>query len=139
MVFGEMIKSFEIASEINNLRVVERAIDEVSAELGINPENYGKILVCTMEAVNNAIIHGNKADRGKMVRIDITPEKEWLVISIEDQGSGFKPEEVPDPTIPENVEKLSGRGIFLMSRLADGIEFNDTGNCVTMKFKYMSA
>lgn len=139
MAFDEMIKSFEIASEITSLRVVEKAIDDVSAELGINPESYGKILVCTMEAVNNAIMHGNKADKGKMVRIEITPNKEGLIISIEDQGSGFKPDEVPDPTTAENVEKLSGRGIFLMSRLADGIEFNDRGNRVTMKFKYMSA
>ena len=134
-----MVKSFEIASEINNLRIVERAIDEVSSELGINPDYYGKILVCTMEAVNNAIIHGNKTDREKKVRIEIMPADEELVICIEDQGTGFKPEEVPDPTDALNIEKISGRGVFLMSRLADKIEFNDKGNKVTMKFKYLSA
>ena len=134
-----MLKTFEIASEIANLRIVERAIDEVSAELGINPENYGKIMVCTMEAVNNAIIHGNKTDKDKTVRIEIMPEKGELIICIEDQGPGFKPGEIPDPTSAENVEKLSGRGVFLMSRLADRIEFNDKGNKVTMRFKYFSA
>ena len=135
--FYEMIKSFKIASEITNLRIVERAIDEVSAELGINPENYGKILVCTMEAVNNAIIHGNKANREKIVQIDITPEKEGLIICIEDQGNGFKPADIPDPTSADNIEKISGRGVFLMSRLADRIEFNKRGNRVTMIFKYL--
>ena len=92
-----MLKTFEIASEIANLRIVERAIDEVSAELGINPENYGKIMVCTMEAVNNAIIHGNKTDKDKTVRIEIMPEKGELIICIEDQGPGFKPGHNPLP------------------------------------------
>ena len=134
----QMIKNFEIFSEISNLRVIEKAIDEVSAELGINPENYGKIMVCTMEAVNNAIIHGNKADRSKIVKVDIHPEHEALKIIIEDQGPGFRPEQVPDPTTEENIEKIIGRGIYLMSHLADGIEFNDKGNRVTMTFKYLA-
>jgi serine/threonine-protein kinase RsbW len=134
-----MLKSFEIASEINNLRVVERAIDEISAELGVNAENYGKILVCTMEAVNNAIIHGNKADKKKSVKIEILQGEEGLEICIEDQGPGFKPGDIPDPTSSENIENLSGRGVFLMSKLADKIEFNERGNRVTMTFKYVPA
>jgi serine/threonine-protein kinase RsbW len=114
---------------------VEKAIDEISAEIGIRQENYGKILVTTMEAVNNAIIHGNKSDESKLVEIEISYKNKILKISVLDEGLGFKPKEVPDPTKPENIENFHGRGVFLMSRLADEIEFNEQGNKVTMSFK----
>lgn len=130
-----MQKRLRIESEIQNMRLVEKTIDEISAELDISQDNYGKIMVSTMEAVNNAIIHGNKSDRNKYVIIEISGEKHFLKVSIEDEGPGFKPKEIPDPTKPENIENISGRGVFLMSRLADQIEFNEKGNKVTMSFK----
>jgi serine/threonine-protein kinase RsbW len=61
--------------------------------------------------------------------------KSRLKETFSDEGKGFKPKEIPDPTKPENIENLSGRGVFLMSKLADKIEFNETGNKVTMSFK----
>jgi serine/threonine-protein kinase RsbW len=130
-----MNKKFKIESKIENLRVVEKAIDEISAEIGFDQDNYGKILVSTMEAVNNAIIHGNKANESKIVEIEISYKRKILKISVSDEGPGFKPTDVPDPTKPENIENLHGRGVFLMSRLADKIEFNEPGNKVTMSFK----
>jgi serine/threonine-protein kinase RsbW len=130
-----MNKKFKIESNISNLRIVENAIDEISTEIGFNQDNYGKILVSTLEAVNNAIIHGNKKDESKNVEIEISFKRNILSISVSDEGKGFKPKEIPDPTKPENIENLSGRGVFLMSKLADKIEFNDTGNKVTMSFK----
>ena len=130
-----MQRLLKIESEIKNMRIVERAIDEISVERGISQDNYGKIMVSTMEAVNNAIIHGNKSDIRKFVVIEITGEKHILKVSIEDEGPGFKPKEIPDPTKPENVENITGRGVFLMSKLADSIEFNERGNRVTMSFK----
>lgn len=130
-----MNKKFKIESNISSLRIVENAIDEISTEIGFNQDNYGKILVSTLEAVNNAIIHGNKKDESKSVEIEISFKKNILRISVSDEGKGFKPKEIPDPTKPENIENLSGRGVFLMSKLADKIEFNETGNKVTMSFK----
>jgi serine/threonine-protein kinase RsbW len=134
-----MQKLLKIESEIKNMRVVEKTIDEISTELGIGEEYYGKIMVSTMEAVNNAIIHGNKSDNRKLVIIKIVKKKKTLRISVEDEGPGFKPKEIPDPTKPENIENLTGRGVFLMSRLADAIEFNEKGNRVTMSFKDIRA
>lgn len=130
-----MYKEVKIESRIENLRVVENAVDEFSNEIGIEQDNYGKILVSIMEAVNNAIVHGNKSDQSKYVEIEIAFEENILRISVSDQGPGFKPKEIPDPTKPENIESLNGRGVFLMSKLADEIEFNDCGNKVTMYFK----
>ena len=133
-----MRKQLKIESKIINLRIVESVIDAVTSEIGINKESYGKILISTLEAVNNAIVHGNKSDPLKNVEILFSFHNEVLKVKIKDEGTGFKPETVPDPTVPENIEALSGRGIFLMSRLSDDIEFNEKGNCVTMTFKNIS-
>lgn len=130
-----MYKRLKIESSINNLRIVENAIDEVMNEIGITEENYGKILVSTLEAVNNAIMHGNRYEKDKIVDVEISYKNEKLKIKISDQGKGFVPEEVPDPTIPQNLESLNGRGIFLMSKLADEIKYSKRGNAVTMFFK----
>ena len=130
-----MIKKLRIQSKVENLRAVENAIDNITGEAGISQDNYGKILVSTLEAVNNAIIHGNKADEDKIVDIEIKLNNEELIIIVEDEGVGFIPNIIPDPTKPENIEAINGRGIYLMTKLADNIKFNKRGNRVTMKFK----
>jgi serine/threonine-protein kinase RsbW len=131
----KMGKKIRIKSKISNLSVVENAVDDITREAGINKENYGKILVSVMEAVNNAIIHGNKSDETKFVDIVFILENNNLKVTVEDQGKGFIPDNIPDPTKPENIELMNGRGVFLMKMLADEIEFNKKGNCVKMKFK----
>lgn len=130
-----MIRNITILSESVNLRQVENLIDEVSAELAISSDDYGKILIATIEAVNNAIIHGNKADRAKTVDVEFEHSDNNLVVKVSDQGNGFNPEMVPDPTSPENIESLHGRGVFLMKRLCDNISFSEKGNEVIMEFK----
>jgi len=130
-----MYKRIKIESRITNIRIVENAIDSTTSEIGISADNYGKILVSTLEAVNNAILHGNNSDPGKIVEILISFKNSELSITVKDEGLGFKPEKVPDPTIPENIESINGRGVFLMSRLADKLTFNKRGNTVKMIFK----
>lgn len=130
-----MIKKFSIESNINNLRVVENVIDNITGEEGINQDSYGKILVSTLEAVNNAIVHGNKGDFKKLVEIELKMENNELFVIVKDEGNGFRPENIADPTDPGNIEDINGRGVFLMSKLADDIKFNKRGNEVTMKFK----
>lgn len=130
-----MNKKIRIESDLSNIRIVEKAIDDAIGEIGISRESYGKILVSTLEAVNNAIIHGNRSNPAKKVDILISYKIDILKIKITDQGNGFKPEEVPDPTYPENLEALNGRGVFLMMKLADEIKYSSKGNAVTMIFK----
>jgi len=130
-----MRRDLNIISEIINIRVVENTIDEISTELNIGSDDYGKILVATLEAVNNAIIHGNRTDNSKSVKIGFEYIKESLTVTVSDEGPGFSPDKVPDPTAPENLENLHGRGVFLMKNLCDQISFNDLGNEVQMKFK----
>ena len=129
-----MKRKIDIQSEISNIRKIEALIDELSSELKINREAYGKILVATLEAVNNAIIHGNKTDNTKFVSVNFTIQNTNLSVTVEDEGPGFQPESVPDPTAPSNLENLHGRGVYLMTNLADDIEFNSSGNQVKMVF-----
>jgi len=129
-----MIKDIDITSKISNIRKIENVIDELTNELKINTDAYGKILVATLEAVNNAIIHGNKTDINKQVNVGFILKEKSLDITVKDEGPGFNPDIVPDPTSPENIENLHGRGVYLMSNLADSIEFNPNGNQVTMTF-----
>ena len=130
-----MYKKIQIESKIGSLRIVEKVIDDIFGNIGMSQDNYGKILVSSLEAVNNAITHGNKSDPLKTVDIEIAFTNNLLAITVTDEGSGFRPEEVPDPTLSENIEELNGRGIFLMSNLADEIFYNEKGNIVTMTFK----
>lgn len=130
-----MKKDLHIPSEIGNLRLVEKAIDELSLELDLSDEIYGNVLVATMEATNNAIIHGNNSDPKKNVSIKIVAEEKELKVQIADQGIGFDYQSVPDPTSPENLEKINGRGIFLMERLSDEILYLEDGRIVELKFK----
>ena len=130
-----MKKDVVILSEIANIRKIESFIDELSSELNINTDAYGKILVATLEAVNNAIIHGNKTDVSKEVNVGFSFKNTNLAITVMDEGSGFNPTIIPDPTSPSNIENLHGRGVYLMKNLADTIEFNPDGNQVTMTFK----
>ena len=129
-----MLKKIRIESKLTNLRIVEKFVDEITNEIGISKKFYGKILISSLEAVNNAIIHGNNLVSDKFVDISIEFRKDQLKIIVEDEGKGFSPAKVPDPTVPENLEEVNGRGVFIMSRLADVIEFSKKGNTVTMIF-----
>lgn len=130
------MESITINSDIEKLKVVETLVDTLSKKLGVSDEVYGKILISTVEAVNNAIIHGNKGDRNKMVSVYFNADGNVLDITVTDEGEGFEYGNLPDPTDPKNIENLHGRGVFLMRRLADAIEYNSTGNEVKMRFKY---
>jgi serine/threonine-protein kinase RsbW len=130
------MESIAINSDIENLRVVETLVDTLSKKLGISDEVYGKILISTVEAVNNAILHGNKGKKEKIVKIDFNADGNMFEVTVKDEGDGFEFNNIPDPTDPANIENLHGRGVFLMRSLADRIEFNDSGNEVRMRFRY---
>jgi len=96
---------------------------------------YDNILISLTEAVNNAIIHGNEKDENKFVRVNCREGEQEVVIRISDEGSGFNPHEVADPTLPQNLECCGGRGVFIMKQLSDKIDFLDSGRTVEMHFK----
>jgi len=85
------------------------------------------------EALVNAIKHGNRMDLEKSVRIECWIYEHKVRIEIEDEGEGFKPESIPDPTLEENLERPCGRGIMLMNAFMTKIEYNDSGNCIILE------
>lgn len=130
-----MERTISIPSKIDNLRKIEKVIDEISAEFKIGEDQYGNILIAALEAANNAILHGNKLDESKSVNITFKIENEILSIKVEDLGNGFDFNNIPDPTAPENLENVNGRGIFLMEKLSDKISFDNNGAIVQLDFK----
>ena len=131
-----MKKSINFSSIPENLSLVEKLVEEVCIECNINEEHFGNILISITEAVNNAIQHGNKYDPQKNVALicDSDTNRGNLSFTIEDQGDGFDFQTIPDPTSPENIEKLCGRGIFLMKNLADKVGFKKKGRVVELNF-----
>ncbi len=129
-----MKKFLTIQSKLDNISQIEKLVDEVSDQFKLSSDLYGKFLIATIEAVNNSIVHGNKLDETKKVDITVVVNDNQIVITIIDEGKGFDFNNVPDPTTPENIENVSGRGVFLMKKLADEIKFNNTGSLVELLF-----
>ncbi len=88
--------------------------------------------VALAEAISNAMLYGNGADRSKQVHVELSVTRKAIVARITDEGSGFDYRSVPDPTTPDSLLKPDGRGIFLMRELLDEISFNERGNSVTL-------
>jgi serine/threonine-protein kinase RsbW len=129
-----MKKEISIQSSISNISIIENIIDEISIELSIVTELYGNILIAVIESVTNAIMHGNKSDESKLVKLVFTVEDNVLVVTVSDEGTGFNYDNLPDPTKADNVEKPDGRGVFLMRHLADEVLFERDGATVILKF-----
>ncbi len=128
----------EIESTPNNLITVEEFVNYFAVDLGLDREKINGLLLAVTEATTNAIIHGNKNNKLKMVRIYVFVEGSTITIKIKDEGQGFDPSIVPDPTNPENLLKDSGRGLYLMRIYMDGLSYNKTPEgtetILTLKF-----
>lgn len=120
------IYKLEIESDPNNLITVEEFVNYFSKDLGLDDERLNGLLLSVTEATTNAIIHGNKSDKSKIVKIDAVKENNVLIITIKDEGVGFDPAIVPDPTHPDNLLKDSGRGLYLMRVYMDELHYNHT-------------
>ena len=125
----------KIPSIKENVSVVESFIDNVGEKIKIQETIYGNVLVSVTEAVNNAIVHGNKEDKNKKVRLGLKQNKKSVRFVVEDEGIGFDYNNLPDPTNPKNIDKVKGRGIFLIKSLSDKTTFKRGGRVVEMLFK----
>jgi serine/threonine-protein kinase RsbW len=128
-------QKLRIASRSENIILVEKLIEDVCEVYSVNEDYYGNILVALTEAVNNAIIHGNKCNPDKTIDIHFASKEDHLTFTVKDQGEGFDFNNLPDPTDPENIEKPNGRGVFLMRNLADKVEYFDNGRTVALNFR----
>lgn len=130
--------SIQVPSISENIRMIESFIDNAKERFHLDDDMYGNIMIAVTEAVNNAIKHGNANDKSKNVFLSLSLDDSMLRFVIKDEGSGFNYENLPDPTAPENIEKLGGRGIFLMRHLSDEVDFKENGRVVELSF-YMNS
>lgn len=126
--------SLTIASELTNLREVEHFIEKTIKEFELPEDIRGNITLSIMEAVNNSILYGNKQNPQKLVKLAAFKGRQKAVFTIEDEGEGFDFKSIPDPTTPENLEKATGRGLYLMTHLTDELLFAKNGAKVIMIF-----
>ncbi|MCH8812098.1 MAG: ATP-binding protein [Gemmatimonadetes bacterium] len=124
----------------NDIRSIEHAVEYVTRHC-TSCCDYARRLnlnfrVGLTEALSNAMLYGNDSDPEKRVRVEVTIKHEEVSVIVTDQGMGFDPASVPDPTLPGNISKTGGRGIFLMKALMDEVKFNERGNSVTLVLRF---
>jgi serine/threonine-protein kinase RsbW len=130
-----MENTVTLNSDINEITKVEGLVSEIFDRYHINHELYGNVLIALTEAANNAIMHGNQYDADKKVIINFDFAEPVLKIRVTDEGKGFDFDNLPDPTEPEFIDKPCGRGVFLIKRLADKVDFDKAGSTVQFSFK----
>lgn len=123
-----------INSNPNNIAKLESYLNGLSCDFKFDKEQYADILISLTEAVNNAMIHGNQRDENKQVNIFAKRIKGGISFFVTDEGKGFNPNQVEDPTLAKNLEECGGRGVFIMKMLCDDINYTDNGRCVEMHF-----
>ncbi|HUH34172.1 MAG TPA: ATP-binding protein [Daejeonella sp.] len=128
--------TLQLPSKLESITTVENFIDNLSEKYSFSEETYANVLTCLSEAVINAIVHGNKQDENKKVYINLEViQNKRLIFTVADEGTGFDYNNLPDPTSPENLENYSGRGVFIIKKLADQCIFNTLGNELELHFK----
>ncbi len=113
----------------------KRLLDEILDQLAVHHWSQKDIFgvhLAMEEALVNAIKHGNCCDVAKHVHVVCQVSRKRMTVVIRDEGAGFNPDDVPDPTDPDNLEVPSGRGVLLMRSFMSSVEYNGAGNCVTM-------
>lgn len=123
-------------SKFEEMNKLEPYVDNLKQWAEFNDEDSNRIMLALSEAVNNAIMHGNQKnpDKKVFVRTTLDKDNQVLQISVEDEGEGFNPEEIPDPLKEENLLNEGGRGIYLIKQYADDIQFTKEGAKVTITF-----
>jgi serine/threonine-protein kinase RsbW len=120
------IFELKFASDTKYLENVEKLSSKVARIAQLSESDSDDLGIVTTELVNNAIHHGNKNDTNKNVHITFIVDEKKIELRIKDEGNGFNPNELKDPLAPENLLSESGRGIFLIRNLMDGLDFNFT-------------
>ena len=121
-----------IPSDLNEARQLEERLLEEVARHGYGQGDVFAVKLALEEVLVNAIKHGNKYDSNKSVHVAHEIDEHQAVFTITDEGEGFRPADVPDPTADENLEKPCGRGLMLMRAFMDEVSYNDRGNQVRL-------
>ncbi len=121
-----------IASDLRAARQVEERILSQTEALGYSPECNFAIRLALEEAIVNAHRHGNRGDASRSITISYSITRERAVIRVMDEGAGFDPSQIPDPTEPGRIALPNGRGLMLMRSYLDAVRYNECGNEVEL-------
>lgn len=116
----------EISSNPEYLPELEKFILDIANDIHLDNDRTNSLSLSFSEAVSNSIVHGNKSDSAKKIKIKVEVAQDKIIITIKDEGKGFNIESVPDPTKPENILKDSGRGIHIMKSFLNDLRYNFT-------------
>lgn len=122
-----------ISSDIHEGRALQERILALLERWNYSPREIFAVRLGVEEALANAIKHGNRSDPAKSVHIQCNINRRGIRIAIEDEGEGFRPEEIPDPTAEENLTRPCGRGIMLMRSFLSHVEYNEAGNRIVLE------
>ena len=127
--------TLQLPSKQESITLLENLIEEIADKHKISEDTFANMMTSLNEAAINAIVHGNKLDPNKKVIVNAEIERRRIIWTVTDEGDGFDYNNLADPTAPENIENLTGRGVFIMKHLADQCIFNTRGNEVELHFK----
>jgi serine/threonine-protein kinase RsbW len=127
--------TLQLPSKEESITQLETLIENIADKYKIDEDVFANMMTCLNEALINAMKHGNKMDENKRVIINAEVEPKKIVWTVADEGPGFDYTHLPDPTAEENLENLTGRGVFIIKHLADQCIFNAAGNEVELHFK----
>jgi len=132
MTFSDSPRQVTIATDLNEVRRVQQEVEEalLRAEYGNRDVFCAKLAL--EEALVNAVKHGNQNDPSKQITVEYEIDSAQFLIRVTDQGPGFDPHAVPDPTAPENLERPCGRGLLLIRSFMSAVEYNSAGNSILM-------
>ncbi len=132
---GELY-TLQLPSTMESIARLENLVEEISERYHVSEDTFANMMTCLNEALINAIVHGNLSDANKTVFVNAEiKDQKRIIWTVADEGPGFDYNDIPDPTAPENLEKLTGRGVFIIKHLADQFIFNVRGNEVELHFK----
>lgn len=129
----QSLKKIVIPSDLASAKEPEQAILAEAADHGFSEDAIFAIKLALEEAITNAIKHGNKCDRSKTVTVRYAVDSVEVVIYIQDEGAGFDPQDVPDPTVPERLSLPNGRGILLMKAYMNEVEYRRDGREIFLR------
>jgi len=127
--------TLQLPSTPESITQLEALIEEIADKHHVAEDTFANMMTCLNEAAINAIIHGNKLDVSKKVIVNAEVEPKRIIWTVTDEGEGFDYDHLADPTAPENLENLTGRGVFIIKHLADQCIFNTAGNEIELHFK----
>jgi serine/threonine-protein kinase RsbW len=127
--------TLQLPSKEDSITQLETLIESIADKYQLDEDVFANMMTCLNEALINAMKHGNKMDPDKKVIINAEVEPKRIIWTVTDEGPGFDYTHLPDPTAEENLENLTGRGVFIIKHLADQCIFNAAGNEVELHFK----